>query len=50
MSSISLTENTSATDVVIATAEAFVPPAGAGVIETVGTFVYPNPSFVSSIF
>ena len=39
MSNISLTENTSATDVVIATAEAFTPPAGAGVIETVGTFV-----------
>ena len=50
ISNISLTENTSATDVVIATAVAFVPPAGAGVIETVGVFVYPNPSFVSSIF
>ncbi len=49
ISNISLTENTSATDVVIATAEAFTPPAGAGVIETVGTFVYLNPSLVSSI-
>ena len=36
ISNISLTENTLLTDVVIATAVAFVPPAGAVVIATVG--------------
>ena len=43
-------KNTSPTDVVIATAVALTPPAGAAVITTVGTFVYPKPSFVKTIF
>ena len=50
VSMISLIENTPALSVVIATADAFVPPDALLVlIETVGVPVYPLPSFRSEI-